>query len=178
MRVLRWSIVVVAAVLALLRFGLEAGTGDGGGTHAKAARGDAGDGAARVVRVVDGDTIVVSQHGREDRVRYIGVDTPETVKPGAPVGCFGHEASRANTRLVEGRTVRLEVGEEPRDRYGRLLAYVYAPGERFVNEELVAGGYARTLTIRPNDRYASRFARLEREARSARRGLWGACDRG
>ena len=78
--------------------------------------------AARVVRVVDGDTVVVRTGGRDERVRYIGVDTPESVKPGTPVQCFAKAASAANKRLVEGREVRLVLDAETRDRYGRRLA--------------------------------------------------------
>src|SRR6187402_943959 len=85
-----------------------------------------------VTRVVDGDTVEVRLGGRTEDVRYIGVDTPETVKPGAPVDCFGPQASAFNHRLVEGRRVRLVLGVERRDVYGRLLAYAYL-GDRFVN---------------------------------------------
>ena len=127
-----------------------------------------------VTRVVDGDTAEVRLDGREEDVRYIGVDTPETVKPGEPVQCFGPQASAFNHRLVEGRRVRLVFGEERRDVYGRLLAYVYLDG-RFVNAELVRRGLARTLTIPPNDRFAERLKRLEIAAARAGRGLWGAC---
>ena len=80
---------------------------------------------ARVERVVDGDTILVRIDGRRERVRYIGIDTPESVKPGARVQCFGKAAAAANRRLVAGREVRLAYDAEARDRYGRLLAYVY-----------------------------------------------------
>ena len=80
---------------------------------------------ARVVRVVDGDTIVASVEGADQYVRYIGIDTPETVKPGTPVQCYGPQASEENHRLVDGRTVRLVFDRERRDDYGRLLAYVY-----------------------------------------------------
>jgi micrococcal nuclease len=129
---------------------------------------------ARVIRVVDGDTIEVSLHGRREDVRYIGVDTPETVKPGTPVQCFGPAAHRLNERLVGGRTVRLVPGAERRDIYGRLLAYVYSGG-RFINAVLVRRGYARTLTIAPNDAHAGLFHRLARRAGRAGRGLWGVC---
>jgi micrococcal nuclease len=90
------------------------------------------------------------------------------------VDCFGPQASAFNHRLVEGRRVRLVLGEERRDVYGRLLAYVYL-GDRFVNAELVRRGLARTLTIPPNDRYAARLKQLEIAASRAGRGLWGAC---
>jgi micrococcal nuclease len=129
----------------------------------------------RVVRVVDGDTIRVQlDGGREERVRYIGIDTPESVKPGTPVQCFAKKASHFNDSLVDGRTVTLRTDAEQRDRYGRLLAYVYADG-RFINRELVARGYARTLTIPPNVAHADEFAALARRAREAGLGLWRAC---
>jgi micrococcal nuclease len=128
----------------------------------------------QVTRVVDGDTVEVELDGREEDVRYIGVDTPETVKPDTPVQCFGPQASAFNHRLVEGRRVRLVFGAERRDVYGRLLAYVYLGG-RFVNAELVRRGLARTLTIPPNDRFAGELKRLEIAAARSGRGLWGAC---
>jgi micrococcal nuclease len=129
---------------------------------------------AYVTRVVDGDTIEVRLGGAEEDVRYIGVDTPETVKPDNPVECFGPQASRFNHALVERERVRLVFDTERRDVYGRLLAYVYLDG-RFVNAELVRRGFARTLTIPPNDRFAGRLKRLEIAAARAGRGLWGAC---
>ncbi len=131
---------------------------------------------AYVTRVVDGDTVEVRLDGQIEDVRYIGVDTPETVKPDTPVQCFGPQASGFNHRLLEGRRVRLVFGVERRDVYGRLLAYVYlGAGGRFVNAELVRRGLARTLTIAPNDRFAPRFKRLEIAAARAGRGLWGSC---
>jgi micrococcal nuclease len=129
---------------------------------------------ARVVRVVDGDTIVARVDGSDEYVRYIGVDTPETVKPDTPVQCYGPRASDENHRLAEGRTVRLVFDQEVRDDYGRLLAYVHA-GKRFVNAELVRGGFARTLAIAPNTSHAGEFQRLATKAARAGRGLWGAC---
>jgi micrococcal nuclease len=141
-----------------------------------APEGDAGPPTARayVTRAIDGDTIEVRLGDRLEDVRYIGVDTPETVKPDTPVQCFGERASRFEHRLVEHRWVRLRFGVERRDVYGRLLAYVHL-GRRFVNAELVRRGLARTLTIPPNDRRAPLFARLQRRAALAGRGLWGAC---
>jgi micrococcal nuclease len=129
---------------------------------------------AKVIRAVDGDTIEVRLGGRREDVRYIGVDTPETVKPGTPVQCFGPRASSFNHHLVEGASVRLVFGVERRDIYGRLLAYAYI-GHRFVNAELVRRGLARTLTIPPNDRFSERFGRLQLAAARAGRGLWGSC---
>jgi micrococcal nuclease len=133
-------------------------------------------GRAQVLRVVDGDTIRVRLGGHTERVRYIGIDTPESVKPGTPVQCFAKRASAANAALVAGRSVRLVGDVEQRDRYGRLLAYVYRePDGAFVNAQLVRDGYARTLTIAPNVAHARELADLARAARRARRGLWNAC---
>ncbi len=127
------------------------------------------------MRTVDGDTVEVRLDSRLEVVRYIGVDTPETVDLDAPVECFGPRASAFNHALVSGRQVRLVFGVERRDRYGRLLSYVYL-GRRFVNAELIEWGFGRTLTIAPNDRFAERFKRLEIAAGRAGRGLWGACE--
>ena len=132
---------------------------------------------ATVVRVVDGDTIVVRLGtGAEERVRYIGIDTPESVKPNTPVQCFAKAASDANAALVDGRRVRLVRDVSERDRYGRLLAYVYrAEDDLFVNEELVRRGFAHAATYPPDVRHAARFRAVEQQAREAGRGLWKAC---
>jgi micrococcal nuclease len=132
---------------------------------------------AVVTRVVDGDTIEARVGDRVEDVRLIGIDTPETVKPGAPVECFGPQASRVAHRLLGGRRVWLVFGVERRDAYGRLLAYVYlGPAERrFVNAILARRGLARSLTIPPNDRFAPLLRRLELGAARAGRGLWGSC---
>lgn len=129
---------------------------------------------AYVLRAVDGDTIEVMLDGERENVRYIGIDTPETVKPDTPVQCFGPRAHRFNARLVTRKRVRLVFGVERRDVYGRLLAYVYL-GDRLVNAELARRGLARTLTIPPNDRFARRFKRLQDAAARRGMGLWGAC---
>ena len=129
---------------------------------------------AFVPRVVDGDTIEAIVDGRGQYVRYIGVDTPETVKPDTPVQCFGPRASAFDHHLVEGRRVRLVFGVERHDVYGRLLAYVYL-GHRFVNAILARRGLARPLTIPPNDRFAPLFERLALRAARTGRGLWGKC---
>src|SRR4051812_2509746 len=144
------------------------------GGNALLDRGQAGgESTARVERVVDGDTIGLA--GGE-RVRYIGVDTPEAVKPGTPVQCYAKAASHFNARLVEGRRVRLRYDAERQDRYGRTLAYVFRSQDGlFVNAELVRRGYATTLTIPPNVAHADDFRQLARGARRAGRGLWSAC---
>jgi micrococcal nuclease len=136
-----------------------------------------GTATAHVERVVDGDTIAVRIEDEQERVRYLGVDTPETVKPNAPVECWGPNASALNKQLVRaGDTLTLRFDRELRDRYGRLLAYVYrARDTLFVNARLVRDGAARTLSIRPNTAHASELARLQSDARAAGRGLWGAC---
>jgi micrococcal nuclease len=144
---------------------------------------------ATVTRVVDGDTVEARIDGEVEDVRLIGVDTPETVKLGEPVQCFGPRASDFTRRQLEGQRVRLVFGVERRDVYGRLLAYVYLPQrtlyvpedvqtpqrEHLFNSTLLRRGLARSLTIPPNDRFAARFERLALAAGRAGRGLWGAC---
>ncbi|MQA74139.1 MAG: thermonuclease [Solirubrobacterales bacterium] len=165
----------IALLVVLVVVLVTGGGGDGAGDDSPDSGGGPGESVtARVDRVVDGDTIEVLLDGAEEDVRYIGVDTPESVKPGTPVECYGMAASHFNERLVGGRTVRLVFDAERRDSYGRLLAYVYL-GDRFVNAELVRRGYATTLTIAPNDSHATLFDRLAQEAGRAGRGLWGAC---
>jgi micrococcal nuclease len=128
------------------------------------------------VKVVDGDTIHVQVGDRREKVRYIGVDTPETKHPTKGVQCFGQKASEFNASLVAGERVRLVRDVEERDRYGRLLAYVYRVRDGlFVNAELARLGYAQPLSIPPDVRFADRFAALAREAREQGRGLWSAC---
>jgi micrococcal nuclease len=158
------ALVAVVAVLLLL-----AGCGD----EAPALAPD----QAEVKRVVDGDTVVVRLASGDERVRLIGVDTPESVDPRRPVECFGKEAARRTEELVPpGTLVRLERDVEARDRYGRLLAYLYRVDDgTFVNLALVEEGFAQPLTIPPNVAYANRFATAARDAREAGRGLWGAC---
>jgi endonuclease YncB( thermonuclease family) len=130
---------------------------------------------ATVTRVVDGDTIVVSLEGITYRVRYIGIDTPETVHPSEPVECFGKEASDKNSELVAGKTVRLEKDISDTDRYGRLLRYVWV-GDIFVNDYLVRQGYAYASTYPPDVKYAQQFAQAQSEAEANNRGLWAACE--
>ena len=133
--------------------------------------------AVRVVRVVDGDTIRVEGPSGEEAVRYIGIDTPESVKPGSPVECFAKRASAFNEQLVGGERVRLVRDVDERDRYGRLLAYVYRERDGlFVNAELVRGGYATVTTFPPNVAHEGEFRRLARRARLSGRGLWGKCE--
>jgi micrococcal nuclease len=123
--------------------------------------------AARVQRVVDGDTVRLAGLGS---VRLIGVNTPEVY---GRVQCYGPEASAfAKSVLRPGAGVRYRVGREPRDRYGRLLAYVWLGDGRLFNRMLVERGYATTFTIPPNDQLAPRFRAAESQARTARAGMW------
>jgi micrococcal nuclease len=131
-------------------------------------------GPVRVLAVIDGDTVDVAWAGQRERVRLLGVDTPETVDPHRPVGCFGPEAAAFTHRRLEGRTVRLTFDRQRRDRYGRLLAYLEVDGRRF-NDDLLTGGYARLLVIPPNGLHGRTMLDEELAARSAGRGLWGAC---
>ena len=164
-------VALLVLLLVILLFGRGSEDPGSGGGEASSRSGVA---TAEVERVIDGDTIEVNLEGETEDVRYIGVDTPETVKPGTPVQCFGKEASAFNHELVEGHDVRLEFDRELRDVYGRLLAYVFV-GDRFVNGELVEGGYARTLEIEPNTARADELSDLEDAAGAAGRGLWGEC---
>jgi micrococcal nuclease len=136
---------------------------------------------AAVVRVVDGDTIIVDR-GRgagPERLRYIGIDAPESVDPDRPIEWMGPEAAAANARLVEGHEVVLERDVSDVDRFGRLLRYVWVAdrddgsGLAMVNLELVAQGFAGVVTFPPDVRYADLFRAAQTEARDADRGLWG-----
>ncbi len=130
---------------------------------------------ATVTRVVDGDTIVVRfPDGKTDRVRILGVDTPETHKPGTPVQCYGPDAERFTRARLSNRVVSLELDKVSRDRYQRLLAYVYVDGKLF-EDELISKGLARVMIIAPNRRHAKRMIAAEVEAKSNDVGLWGNC---
>ena len=127
----------------------------------------------QVVRVIDGDTIqVCCVFGDRVKVRYIGIDTPETHHPMRGVEPYGMEAAEANRKLVDGKTVRLEFDVQQFDKYGSTLAYVYLEDDTFVNAWLVEHGYAMVMTVPPNVKYQDLFLRLQREAREERRGLW------
>lgn len=132
---------------------------------------------ATVTRVIDGDTVELSD---ARKVRYIGIDTPEVVDPRKPVECFGREAKEENKRLVEGKTVRLEKDISETDKYGRLLRYVYIDlpaqaGDIMVNESLIRHGFAYASTYPPDVKYQKRFLEAEQEAQKNNRGLWFGC---
>jgi micrococcal nuclease len=134
-------------------------------------------GAARVTRVVDGDTIVVDLGGHTEKVRLLGIDTPETKSPTKPVQCFGKEASAHTADLLPASTeVHLERDVEERDAYGRLLAYVYRASDGlFVNLDLAQGGFASLLTYQPNVAHVDELTAAVGDARSRAAGLWGRC---
>ena len=142
-----------------------------------------------VVRSIDGDTVEVEVTGRTEGpgaggtvvgrtydVRLVGIDAPESVRPGSPVECFGREASAAAAALLEGERVRMVKDVEDVDGYGRLLRYLYV-GQEMANARLVLNGYASAFTYPPNIRHSELFVQLEREAREGNRGLWspGSC---
>lgn len=166
-----------ATVAVLLALGL---AGCGGASENGVASGSTTDqglpaGAnARIDRVVDGDTVVTADGAR---VRLIGIDTPETVRPDSPVECYGPEASALTKQLLpRGAAVRLVFDRERFDRYDRTLAYVYRMEDGlFVNSALVEQGAARTLAIAPNTRFSDEFTNLQSQARRDARGLWGLC---
>lgn len=129
----------------------------------------------RVTKVIDGDTIILANG---ERIRYIGVDTPELRRKVRGRWMyeprpFAEDSTEFNRRLTEGKIVRLEFDVEKRDKYGRLLAYVYLENGTFVNAELLKQGYAQLTTIPPNVKYVDLFVSLQREARQNNRGLWG-----
>lgn len=127
-----------------------------------------------VVRIIDGDTIVVERYGEQVKVRLIGVDTPETVHPSKPVEHYGKEASRFTTNLLKGESVYLlsERSHEKTDRYGRTLAYVYrAPDGLFVNAEIIRQGYGHAYTRFPF-KFMKEFRQFEQFARQVEKGLW------
>lgn len=123
----------------------------------------------KVASVVDGDTIKL-ENGQV--VRYIGIDSPETVHPSKPIQCFGKEASQKNKELVEGKEVRLEKDVSETDKYGRILRYVYV-GDTFVNDYLVRNGFASSYSYPPDVKYQDQFKKAEEDARNGKKGLWG-----
>jgi len=130
-----------------------------------------------IERVIDGDTVDIDFDGDLERVRLIGIDTPETKKPNTPIECFGPEASDfTHSLLPEGTPVQVVRDVEARDDYGRLLGYVYRSDDGlFVNLAIVAGGYARPLTIAPNVNFSTDFVQAARDAEATDQGLWGGC---
>nr|WP_279664292.1 thermonuclease family protein [Ectobacillus ponti] len=125
----------------------------------------------KVLRTVDGDTLKVSYQGKEETVRLILVDTPETVKPNTPVQPFGKEASDFTKAQLTGQTVELELDAQERDQYGRLLAYVWYKGSLY-NAQLLEKGYARVAVFPPNTKYVDQFRHIQKKAQDAQLGIW------
>ncbi|MDD4726624.1 MAG: stalk domain-containing protein [Tissierellia bacterium] len=126
----------------------------------------------KVTRVVDGDTIKVNFNGKEESLRLIGIDTPESVHPDASRNVLeGRIASDYTKTLLEGKDIELEFDDEERDKYGRLLAYVYINGI-MVNKLLLKEGYAQVSTYPPNVKYVDEFNQIQRIARENNKGLW------
>ncbi|WP_035349774.1 thermonuclease family protein [Fictibacillus gelatini] len=127
---------------------------------------------AEVIRVIDGDTIKVNVNNKEETVRFLLVDTPESVHPTKPIQPFGPEASQLTKKLLTGKKVELELDVSERDKYGRLLAYVYVDGKS-VQEELLKKGLARVAYVfAPNTKYVDRYRKIERAAREKGIGIW------
>lgn len=128
----------------------------------------------KVTKVTDGDTIQIDMDGATERVRLIGINTPETVDPRRKVECFGKEASARMKELAEGEIVKLEYDESQslRDTYDRLLAYVYLEDGQMLNRKMIAEGYAYEYTYMTPYRYQKEFRELQRLAQSTGRGLW------
>ncbi len=125
-----------------------------------------------VTSVIDGDTFRCRLRGRIEKIRLIGVNTPEVHHPRKGVEFYGKEAQAFARRVLTGKQVGLEYDVQLRDRYGRILAYVYLPSGDMFNALLVKEGYAQVMTVPPNVKYQELFLRLEREAREEGRGLW------
>lgn len=134
-------------------------------------------GLYRVSRFVDGDTIQVTMQGVEEKVRFIGVDTPETHKPNTPVQCYGPAAAAHTKALIGQHSVRLESDSlsTDRDRYNRLLRYVYLPDGTLVNEDLVKNGYGFYYPYFPFTK-AEQFSAVQATAKAVLKGLWGNCN--
>jgi micrococcal nuclease len=131
----------------------------------------------KIADVIDSDTVDIDINGRTERVRLIGVNTPETKHPTKPIECFGPEASAYLTQLLpKGTTVRIERDVEARDRYGRMLLYLYlGSNDLFINLDLVARGYGTPMSIEPNTFHRNDFVRAAAQAEAADVGLWKAC---
>lgn len=166
----RWvaAVVIVGVVIASQLFGWT--------DSAKEAAIEQQPGLYRVTRFIDGDTIAVDMNGREETVRMIGVDTPETHKPNTPVQCYGPAAAAFTKNLIGKQSVRLEADptNQNRDRYDRLLRYIYLPDNRLVQKEIIAAGYGFAYTQFPFQK-KDEFVKAEQAADQADKGLWGNC---
>lgn len=157
-----WKFGLLSVLLTLVGCGQESNSAVNSGT---------------VIEVIDGDTVDLSIAGKRQRVRLIGIDTPETKHPTKPVQCFGPEATKfTESLLTRGTKIHIERDSEARDTYDRLLVYLYRDSDNmFINLELVLQGYAHVLTIEPNLAYMEKFVAASRDAHANNRGLWQAC---
>jgi micrococcal nuclease len=132
---------------------------------------------AKIIKVVDGDTVEIDLDGHTERVRLIGVNTPETKHPTKPIECFGPEASAYMTQLLpKGAQLRIERDVEARDRYGRMLLYLYLDSDNlFINLDLISRGYGTPMSIEPNTFHRNDFVHAAAQAEAANVGLWKAC---
>lgn len=131
------------------------------------------EGEYEVIFVTDGDTFEINYNGTKEKVRLIGVDTPESVHPNSKKNNeYGKQASNYTKNLLEGKTVKLEFDVSPRDKYGRLLAYVYLENGEMLNEKLLKEGYAQIATYPPNVKYVENFKAIQKEARENKIGFW------
>lgn len=170
------AILVIIAAIAVYFFGGQAWQ------NTAVQQDDSGFVMGTVTRVVDGDTAEISVDGAKRRVRFLGVDTPETVHPNKPVQFFGPEASAFTKESLTGKRVWLEYDKNPQDRYNRHLAYIWTTKPKTIdtetirrdmfNAKMLLGGYAKVMIIKPNNRYSAQFKEFEAEARNSRRGLW------
>ncbi len=144
-------------------------------TQIKSTLGDTTPKNLSVTKVVDGDTIKVIIDGKTETIRLLGIDTPEVVDPRKPVQCFGKQASEKTKELLTGKLVVLEADQTQgdRDKYGRMLRYIYLEDGTFINEVLIRQGYAHEYTYQSNPyTYQEQFREAEKEAREQKRGLW------
>ncbi|MBQ9433430.1 MAG: thermonuclease family protein [Synergistaceae bacterium] len=179
------AILVIIAAIAVYFFGgqgIPNFVGNDSGNDNPIQQDDSGFVMGTVTRVVDGDTAEITVDGTKRRVRFLGVDTPETVHPNKPVQFFGPEASAFTKESLTGKRVWLEYDKNPQDRYSRHLAYIWTAKPKRITDEtirrdmfnakMLLGGYAKVMIIKPNNRYATQFKQFESEARNSRRGLW------
>ena len=170
------SSLILALLLALVYFALSNLSGSDwlGDTSKRLSQSQPG--LYLIAEFIDGDTIAVDMNGAKETIRMIGVDTPETHRPNTPVQCYGPEAAAFTKNLIGSQKVRLQADplDTNRDRYGRLLRYVYLPDGKLVERELISRGYGFAYTSFPFEKSAE-FSALENQAKAAKTGLWGAC---
>lgn len=166
----RKSLAVFAAVIAISACSAPEGAPSSGPTTTASDR----RGPYPVTTVVDGDTIYIDREGRTVKLRLIGIDTPETKRPGTPVQCFGREASAAAHELLDNQEVLIagDPTQDSLDRYGRELVYVWLADGTFVNLKMISDGYAHEYTYDLPYQFQAQFKQAQRDAEAAGRGLW------